>query len=187
MIFFIQTIPNAVFVTKIWLAFIKGDKKGFADLYEITFNRLYHYGMKFTTDEEVVKDCIQELFIKLYRNHRTLPELENPLFYLFRSLKNLLIDALQEKEKMIYFLPQEIPFHAKFIYKNPEEERNEEIKEKIEEIVNLLSDRQKEVIYLRYQADMSYEEIAAILGINYQSVRNLIHRSIKKIRSEIKN
>lgn len=172
--------------TNIWLTFIKGDKKSFADLYEISFDRLYHYGMKFTTDEGMVEDCIQELFIKLYKNHRTLPELENPLFYLFRSLKNLLIDAIQKKERLIYLFPQEISFHAKFIYKNSEEEVDENSKEKLEEVINLLSGRQKEAIYLRYQADMSYEEIGTILGINYQSVRNLIHRSIEKIRDEMK-
>jgi RNA polymerase sigma-70 factor (ECF subfamily) len=173
-------------LTQIWLAFIKGDKKGFANLYEITFNRLYHYGIKFTTDEEMVKDCIQELFIKLYKHHRALPEAGNPLFYLFRALKNLLIDAMQQKEKRMDVFPQEIPFHAKFVYTPQTEEDDEDMEERVEELINHLSARQKEAIYLRYQADMSYEEIGSLLGINYQSARNLIHRSIEKIRNEIK-
>jgi len=173
--------------TNVWKQFIEGDENAFAVLFEQASDKLYRYGMKFTVDEETVKDCIQDLFIKLYKNRNSLPGLENPLFYLFRSLKNLLIDALQQKERIVYLSPQEIPFHVKFIYDNQEEDSDDDIKEKFEEVVNMLSDRQKEAIYLRFQADMSYEEISEILGINYQSVRNLIHRSVEKIRSIISN
>ncbi len=173
-------------IASIWEKFRKGDKKALAILFELTSNRLYRYGTKFIVDEELVKDCIQELFIKLLQNQQNLPHLMNPVFYLFKALKNILINAIQEKEKIIYFSPQEIPFHVKFFYQNEEEsDISEDIKEKFEKVITLLSDRQKEAIYLRFQAEMSYEEISELLGINYQSARNLIHRSIDKIRSEI--
>ncbi|MDR1403718.1 MAG: sigma-70 family RNA polymerase sigma factor [Tannerellaceae bacterium] len=170
----------------VWQRFIKNDEKAFAALFEQNSDKLYNYGLKFTADEETLKDCIQDLFIKLYKNRHSLPELENPQFYLFRSFKNLLIDAMQQQQRMVYLPPQEIPFHIKFICGNQEEDVDDGIKEKFEKVINMLSDRQKEVIYLRYQANLSYDEISRLLGINYQSVRNLVHRSIEKIRSEVK-
>ncbi len=170
----------------IWDQFRNDDKEAFAVLFEITSDRLYRYGLKFARDEELVKDCIQELFIKLHKTRENLPELKSPLFYLFRALRNLLIDAIQQKEKIVYFSPQKLPFNVKFVFDPNSDDINEEIKEKFEKVISLLSNRQKEAIYLRYQAEMSYEEISNLMGINYQSVRNLIHRSLEKIRSEMK-
>ena len=170
---------------KIWEQIRTGDSKALALLFNNTIDRLYQFGIKFTDDNEIVKDCIQELFIKLHTNHANLPAVNNPLFYLFRSLKNKLIDMLQQKEKLVFFPTHELPFLLKLTYDNPEEEKDEDIKEKFEKAISLLSDRQKEAVYLRFQAEMSYDEISVILNINYQSARNLIHRAIEKIRTEI--
>lgn len=169
----------------IWNQLRGGDKNALASFFELTSDRLYRYGAKFVRDEELVKDCIQELFIKLHQNQRNLPDLNTPLFYLFRTLRNLLIDMIQQREKVVYFSPQELPFHVKFVFDPDNEDVDEEIKERFEKVISLLSHRQKEVIYLRYQAEMSYEDISKLMGINYQSVRNLVHRSLEKIRSQM--
>lgn len=170
----------------IWTQLKQENEKAFSVLFELSSDRLYRYGMKFANDEELAKDCIQELFIKLYHNRKNLPEVKNPIFYLFGALKNILIDAIQQKEKIVYISPQELPFHVRFNF-NPEDhaEAEDNIKDKFEKVMSLLSDRQKEAIYLRFQAEMSYEEISQLLNINYQSARNLVHRSIEKIRIEM--
>lgn len=168
-----------------WNQFLEGKKDAFGTLFELTSDRLYRYGMKFAKDEELVKDCIQDLFIKLHHNQQNYSNINNPLFYLFRALRNLLVDAIQQREKVLYLSPEEIPFHVKFVFDPSNDDFNEEIKEQFSKVIRLLSDRQKEAIYLRYQADMSYEEISKLMGINYQSVRNIIHRSLEKIRSEM--
>ncbi|MDR3268202.1 MAG: sigma-70 family RNA polymerase sigma factor [Tannerella sp.] len=170
--------------TVIWNQFRNGDKEAFSTLFKSTSDRLYRYGMKFTDDDELVKDCIQDLFLKLYRHRTELPEIEHALFYLFKMLKNILIDALRHRERFVYLPPQELPFHVEFVLERDDDtEADEEIRERFEQVIALLSERQKEAIYLRYQAEMSYEEISQLLGINYQSARNLIHRAIEKIRS----
>jgi RNA polymerase sigma factor (sigma-70 family) len=172
--------------SEIWNQFREGDKAAFAALFERTSDRLYRYGMKFTTDEELVKDCVQDLFLKIHQNRAELPDVDNYAFYLFKLLKNMIIDAFRQQEKIVYISPQELPFHAEFVYERSEpDDAGDEIKERFEQVISLLSDRQKEAIYLRYQAEMSYEEISQLLGINYQSARNLIHRSIEKIKKEM--
>ena len=54
----------------------------------------------------------------------------------------------------------------------------------IVKLLNELSSRQKEVLYLKYYSDLSIDEIANVLEINYQSVLNLIHKGIKKLREK---
>lgn len=169
-----------------WKRFREGDQKSFTNLFALTSNRLFCYGMKFTNDEELVKDCIQDLFLKIFQARLVLPPIDNPMFYLLTSLKNILIDTLSRVENITYFSPQQMPFYVTFIY-GPDEEGNEaddETKERFDQAVALLSERQKEAIYLRYQSELSYDEIAKLLNINYQSARNLIHRAIEKIRKK---
>lgn len=48
-----------------------------------------------------------------------------------------------------------------------------------------LTERQKEIIYLRFVHDMSIDEISQIMDINTQSARNLISRSLQKLRENI--
>ncbi|MDR1259220.1 MAG: sigma-70 family RNA polymerase sigma factor [Tannerellaceae bacterium] len=169
-----------------WKNIKQGDKKDFAALFESGSDRLYCYGIKLVNDKELVKDSIQELFIRLYQNRHKLPEVDNPIFYLFKSLRNIMIDAIREKDKLNCLSLEELPFNVRISWDDEADfGADDSVKEKFDMVIRLLSDRQKEAIYLRFEANMSYDEIARLLSINYQSARNLIHRSIEKIRSQM--
>lgn len=171
---------------EIWDAFREGDDNAFSLLFETFSDSLYRYGMKFVSDENIVKDCIQDLFVKIYNNRQSLSPTTNPKFYLLFSLKNMVIDTLSKNKRLTYVSPEELPFIATYQYDaQQDEETDDEIKEKFEQVLSLLNPRQKEAIYLRFHLDLSYEEISQLLGINYQSARNLIHRSILKIRENM--
>lgn len=165
----------------VWRQFRAGDSDAFAALFERSSDKLFRYGNKFVRDEELVKDCIQDVFVKLHQKRDKLPDVANPFFYLCISLKNNLIDNISQSNRMVSVPPEELPFHIELVY--DEEQPEEDMLEKFEEVINLLSDRQKEAIYLRYQMELSYEEISKLLGINYQSTRNLIHRALEKVRT----
>ena len=87
----------------------------------------------------------------------------------------------------MFLPPEDLPLVATYQYLiDPDEMDNEkETNEKFEQVLKSLSPRQKEAIYLRFQMDLSYEEISQLLGINYQSARNLIHRAIAKIKESM--
>lgn len=170
----------------LWDNFRAGDNDAFSLLFETYLESLYRYGLKFVPDESIVKDCIQDLFIKIYHNRESLSTTTNPKFYLLFSLKNMILDTLSKNKRITYVSPDDLPFiSSHYLVEdevNENEENEEELKLKFEKILGMLNDRQKEAIYLRFQLELSYEEIAKLLGINYQSVRNLIHRAITKIR-----
>lgn len=143
--------------------------------------------MKFVADESLVKDCIQDLFVKLYNNRASISSTSNPKFYLLFSLKNMILDSIAKNKRLTYVSPEDLPFIATYQYSSDmeEAENEEEIKEKFEQVMAMLNPRQKEAIYLRFQMGLSYEEISELLQINNQSARNLIHRSISKIRENM--
>jgi RNA polymerase sigma factor (sigma-70 family) len=174
-------------IIEIWDKFREGDEISFSVLFETFLDPLYRYGMKFVADESLVKDCIQDLFVKLHNNRASLSPTANPKFYLLFSLKNLILDSIARNRRLTYVSPEDLPFIAAYQYSGDWEEPDgeEEIKEKFEQVMNMLNPRQKEAIYLRFQLGLSYEEISGLLQINYQSARNLIHRSISKIRENM--
>lgn len=174
-------------LTQIWDDFKKGDKEAFSLLYETYFDTLYRYGIKFVMDENIVKDCIQDLFIKIYNNRTSLSSTNSPKFYLLLSLKNLIIDYLSKYNRITYLSPQDLPFFITYQYQEEDDsnEIDDEIKNKFDKVISLLSPRQKEALYLHFQLELSYEEVSKLLDINYQSLRNLIHRSISKVREQM--
>lgn len=174
-------------LTRIWDDFKKGDKEAFSLLYETYFDTLYRYGIKFVMDENIVKDCIQDLFIKIYNNRASLSSTNSPKFYLLLSLKNLIIDYLSKYNRITYLSPQDLPFFITYQYQEEDDsnEIDDEIKNKFDKVISLLSARQKEALYLHFQLELSYEEVSKLLDINYQSLRNLIHRSISKVREQM--
>lgn len=172
-------------MVEVWDRFRQEDNDAFSILFETYLDTLYRYGRKFVSDEDFVKDCVQDLFVKLYNNRTSLSPTMNPKFYLLLSLKNTIIDALAKTNRLTYIPPEDLPFLAWAYYKTENEDidDNDEVKQKFDEALGMLNARQKEAVYLKFQLNLSYEEISELLGINYQSARNLIHRSITKIRS----
>ena len=55
---------------------------------------------------------------------------------------------------------------------------------RVKQMMNSLSPRQTEIIYLRFLHEMDFVEIAEILGIGVQATRNLLFRALKKMREE---
>lgn len=170
-----------------WSEFISGDNDAYVWIYNTYIQILYSYGLRFTTDSEIIKDCIQDVFVGLYKNRHKLTVPDNIKVYLFISLKNSLIRALYKEYRfdndieMVQFVLEptvEDQYIAKEDYDNEQRQ--------LQDLLSLLSPRQKEIIYYRYIQELSFDEICVLMNLNYQSAQNLIQRSLKKIRESYK-
>jgi RNA polymerase sigma factor (sigma-70 family) len=148
---------------------------------------LFSYGMRFTPDRELIKDCIQDLFVKIYSNRSNLNCTDNVKLYLFIALKNILFNVF-EKDKSLYKMDTIEPvFTVEYTIEDEwiENELEQERRNKINKVLETLTPRQKEVIYYRYTKGLKLNHIGEIMDMNYQSVQNLLQRSIKKLRSAL--
>ena len=140
--------------------------------------------MRFTLDKELIKDCIQDVFVKLYSNRSKLKHINKIQVYLFISLKNKLYTVFQ-KDRINYQIDTIEPVFC-IDYTAEErmiaEEQEQEEQKKLNRILDSLTPRQKEVVYYRYVQGMELDEICKLMDVNYQSLQNLIQRSIQKIR-----
>ena len=157
----------------------------FSNLYDKNIDNLFAFGSRFTTDREMLKDCIQDVFVKFYTKREDLEHVGNIESYLFISLRNRINDEFRRNNHLCDNEITESNLHA---YGTEEEYDFEQAKqqmtlvENVEKLFAKLSPRQRQIINLYYVEQRKYTDICQIMGINYQSVRNLMHRSICRLR-----
>lgn len=166
-------------------SFQAGNMAAFSQLYNLHINVLFNYGLKLTIDKELLKDCIHDIFVKLYTKKDELGTIDNLRSYLFISLKNKLCDELRRRMYMSDTAIEEVsistPTDVEDDYMEEEQRKNEF--SLVRRLLDQLSPRQREALTLYYIEEKKYEDICEIMNMNYQSVRNLMHRGLTKLRS----
>lgn len=164
---------------------MKNTKKALSVIYQEQAGSLYSYGCKFTRDSELVKDCIHDVFVKLYEKE-DLSSIQNMKFYLLRAFKNRLLDGLSEApvkpvDDTLFSYMLEPSGEDRFIA----DDETRQIRSYIEKAFEGLTGRQKEAVYLYYIEELEYGEIEQLLDMNYQSVRNIVHRALNRLREQL--
>ncbi len=173
---------------QIWNNFIAGDDHALALIYNSHSRELYRYGLKFSSNNSVIEDSIHDLFAELVKNRKQLGTTTNIRFYLLKSFKRKLFRLLQREKR--FTLPGINPSYD-FDVAFPVEEHiiNEEsYQNKIRALrksIEKLTSRQKEAIYLRFNEELDYTEIAELLEMSIEASRNLIYRAVKELREAI--
>jgi RNA polymerase sigma factor (sigma-70 family) len=166
--------------------FLMGSDFAFTSIYNSHVNMLLSYGTGLGFEREILKDAIQDVFMKMYLNRNQLAEIENLKFYLLRSLKNRLLDIRKSLAEVNDISDYESDFSVKttILDEMIEEEDRIVIQQKVDRLLSALTGRQREAIYLRFIHEMEYEEIAQLLDMTPQACRKLVFRGIKRIRNE---
>ncbi|GAB3505669.1 RNA polymerase sigma factor [Emticicia fontis] len=169
----------------LWQAFKRGDRDAFAKIYNLFIEDLLSYGYRVTNDRQLIRDSIQDLFLHLWHTRENLTDTDSIRFYLYVSLRNRILRNI-EKHNHTSIDTQDL-FENIIGVLSVEDEliSTEQYSEQIIQLkraIQQLPKRQQEIIQLRYYHDFSFEEIAEMMQINNQSVRNLLHRAITELR-----
>lgn len=172
----------------LWKRFLEGDSSAYSQIYTQTVQDLFRFGLLYTTDKELIKDCIQDVFVKIYTNRAKLTPTDNITAYLTVALKHTLFNALKKSSDS--FSCNEIAereesddeqsLNPETIYINDEQEKQTQIT--VHSFMSVLTDRQHEIVYYRYIREMSIDEISKVTDMNHQSVSNAIQRALGRIR-----
>ncbi len=173
---------------RVWQSFRKGNKDAFQKIYFDHYRFLYNYCRKFTSDTSLVEDLIQDLFINILVKKDRLSDTDNIRLYLLSSIRRSLFKALNEKVNKVTDLFD--PLNPSFQFDEgiepgfgSNEEENKTLKI-IYKSVNNLGARQKEIIYMKYFSGLNNKEIAEVLGVTYQTVRNTLCNALRNIRKD---
>lgn len=168
-------------------AYCQGDQNAFMSLYDMYAEMLLNYGLCITSDKELVKDCVQDVFIKLISKSQDL-QVTKVTSYLLISLRNRLLDEFRRKNYMTETAVEDIRIST-----TVEDVENSYILDesslnnvrKVQILMNELTPRQRHVFTLYYIEQRKYEDICDIMQMNYHSVRNLVHRGMLKLRAAV--
>ena len=83
----------------LWSLYLKGDKEALEQIYRRYYPLLLNYGCRLSANQDLVQDCIQNLFIKLMSKSRNLSDTPSVKGYLLKAFRNNLLDSLEKEEK----------------------------------------------------------------------------------------
>lgn len=174
-----------------WTNFKEGDKESFAFFYNLHLDKLYQYGKKICSDEEIIKDAIQETYIDLYLKREKINTTPEKLkYYLLLSLKRNLIKKLVYNRRFYRgdkTIRNTNSLEFSIEYEIIEKEKDEALRLEVIEALSCLPGKQKEAIYLRFNEALDYSEIAIIMGITVESVRKQVYRALNTVRKLVED
>jgi len=164
-----------------------GQREGLACLYKLFASDLYRYGLSICGNEHDVDECMHDFFIFLWESRNKFDKVENPKAYLMVSFKRRLIKAIAKKKNH-----DELDFKYESLHREKSQEdyvvdreEKEEYRLRLAKALKSISARERQVIHLKYFEKYKNEEIADLLEINNQSVRNLLYRAIQNLRKNL--
>jgi RNA polymerase sigma factor (sigma-70 family) len=172
---------------ELWDAFKKGDNKAFEQIYKQNFSALLRYGRTLVYDDDLVRDAIQDLFIDLHKYRSNLKPTDHILPYLFRSLKNSLGKRITLNNQTTELSEEQniVSWEGSVEDVLMLTELSEIQSQIIQEALLSLPARQREAIHLKYFQELTNQEIADLMEINYQSVINFIQRGLSQLSENL--
>ena len=139
---------------------------------------LFAFGKKIISDDYIIEESIQELFLYIYEKEINLASIKNLSAYLFTAFRRRIL--LKKQNPQFKELSTDIQFVSNdFIQKN---ELQQQKNKQLSSMLNDLPWRQREAIYLKYFNKLSAKEIAEIMNIQPQVVSNTIYKALKKMK-----
>ncbi len=159
-----------------------GDKDSFDLLYEEYYLVLYRTGLLILGNKEDAEDVLQDTFVSIYKNAKSLSDFEKLRPWIFSILKNTSYTRCKKRKR---------EFPDEFVLDKTEEspvylgEDDYAEKSEIQDALMNLKEKEREVLVLYYYNDFSIEEIAKILNTFKGTVKSRLYRARKNLKKEL--
>lgn len=164
-------------------------KENIASIYNRYVDDLHTYALYLGFEKGIIMDAIHDVFCKFAASEKLLQDVSNIKFYLFKSLKNRLYDiykARKEYAELSAIDLQETPFNIQVTIEERliGQEEQQQIKNQLAEMLESLTERQREIVYLRYVQEYDYEQISELLNISVHGCRKLLSKAMQNLREK---
>lgn len=172
---------------QIWQMFQVGHEPSFKILFDRYNQLLFNYGFKFTQDEVIIEDSIQELFVKLWCNRENLSTDVAVKNYLYKAFRRTLVKKIEQSlrrtevtNSSVDYLPFtiELPHDLTII----RQERAMKIRDRLDQALQQMTARQREIIHLRFFEELPYTDIAEIMGLSTKDTYKLYYRALDSLK-----
>lgn len=170
---------------ELWEKFRNGDKTSLFELYKRFYIPLVNYAFRLCDDKDISKDAFSDLMISFWDKRDQLNKVTNVKSYLMTALKHKLFYDLKIKNKIseVNNVSTEEVLSCEDILINIQEQ--DELSELLKMAFSRLTPRQTQFITMKYYDGLSYEEIAAVTGVDITAVYNKVYEGIKTLRKHL--
>lgn len=164
-----------------------GDVEAFKSLFEMYFDRLYRYALRYLRSAEESQDLVHDVFLQVWRHRRRIGLERDLRSYLYASTRNHALDRLKHRKVEDRFIEQRASAQAGegSAIDSADTARDLESRElaaSIQQAIDTLPRRQREVVRLRWQDHLSYDEVAKALSISPKTVAIHLSRALEHLR-----
>ena len=170
----------------LWDDFLVGSKAAYAYLYATHAGTLYNYGYKIAQNRELTEDSLQDLFLTILETRERLGRTDSIEFYLMRALRRDIVRKLTHAQRFDHDVDT-LDFTIEFRYEPTwlDTQISKEQSTMLLHELNNLPPRQKEALFLKYFDNLSYEEIAGVMGIEQTSVYKIVYKAIASLQKRM--
>lgn len=176
---------------QLWNSFRLGNREALDNIFEKYVRVLFTYGRNLTCDQDLISDCIQDLFTELWiKREKLVVHVNSIKYYLVKSIRRRILRRISSDRHIIGRQPipddyyDEVEFNIEFNIIR--DQTSTEISHQLKTSVASLSKGQQEAIYLKFYENLTYQEVASVMKTNVKSVYNLINRSVSSLRKSFK-
>ena len=166
-----------------------GDRDAMLVLYQYYYNDLLSYGVQLSNSIDTAKDAINDVFLDLWEHHTNLKPVKNVKAYLFACVRRKIFHPVYFNNKVL--LAEEVAFYEGMETSYEEiwiaMQQSDEIRMKVRAALDKLTERQKELIHLKYFKNMDYREIGLTTGMSLKTAYNTIYNAVKVLTNELRD
>ena len=158
---------------------IAADAAMVTDLHDAHGAALYDFARHLGLSDEQAADALQEAILRLWRELQRGTFIERPLAWLYRTLYRLAMEQHRWRDRLSLLLPRLAPHRTD--YAGPESSD----RLTVWAAVDGLPPRQRHVLYLHYVSDLTFDQIAEVVGISPSATRTHASRGIATLRDRL--
>ena len=163
----------------------KGDVEAFDLVYEKYAGKLYGFTFKYLKSIDETEELVQSFFLKVWNNYKNLKKESSFKSYLFTIAYNEICNVFRRRSHLRKFITEQLDESSQTSNETEELIDYNSIRERIEQIVSKLPERQRTIFKKSRQDGKSNKEIAKEMGLSSGTVDNYISESLKFIRCNL--
>ena len=172
-----------------WERMREGDEQALAVLFRRHYAMLYGYGLKLACEDELVKDCIQEVFAYIWEKRQNLAAVDSVRAYLLVALRRQVLKSLERQQQRQASYQQfdreqpQMSISPEDFWVMAETEKAE--RRALQKALQEIPLRVREALYLKTFEGLNYREIACIMNISPQVARNYVSEAFHRLRQSL--
>lgn len=164
-----------------------GDEQAFGAIYKHYIYDLSQFLIRYVKSPLIAEDLSQEIFVKIWENRKAMPDVDSFRAYLFITARNQSLNVLRNAARQPAVMGEILRNYQQQTVRTDSEDEllHRQYLQFLHDIIEKLPPRSREVFRLCRQQGKSYEEVAALLNISRNSVKNHMVHSMKVLKAAV--